>query len=160
MANHYSGPRCVVAASGISLSEAELFASTLNVSSQDPSTAPSKYRGGEIRKERNSELASVAVAVEGTSLKNQKDAIAFAVLQKVAGDGPRVKWGSNNGSLHKAVATAGQEPFAVSAINVSHSDSGLFGFVLSAPGQIAGAVSNFSLFFFFFFKSLLFSYFS
>ncbi|NP_001165809.1 cytochrome b-c1 complex subunit 2, mitochondrial [Nasonia vitripennis] len=138
VSSNFSGPKCVVAATGIPLSELEMFAASLNVSSQDSAVPASKYHGGELRKERNSQLASVAVAVEGAALKNQKDSIAFAVLQKAAGDGPKVKWGGCNTPLWKAVANKSQDPFAIVSFNASHSDSGLFGFVLSAPGESAG----------------------
>lgn len=140
VSSFHTGSRCAVTAVGIPLADLEGFASLLKVSSQHCDNTPSKYHGGEARKERNSQLASVAVAVEGASLKSYKDAIAFAVFQKVAGDGPRVKWGGCNTPLHKAVASAGQEPFAVSAFNASHTDSGLFGFILSAPSPYAGSV--------------------
>ncbi|XP_058791111.1 cytochrome b-c1 complex subunit 2, mitochondrial [Phymastichus coffea] len=142
VSNFHTGFRCAVTASGIPIAELETFASLLKVSTQHCENTQSHYHGGEMRKERNSQLASVAVAVEGASLKNFKEAIAFAVLQKVAGDGPKVKWGNCNAPLHKAVASAGQEPFAVSAFNASHTDSGLFGFILSAPGQYAGSLTQ------------------
>jgi ubiquinol-cytochrome c reductase core subunit 2 len=118
----------------------------LNISCQDCGDIPSKYQGGEVRKERNSELANVIVAVEGSSFKNRKDAIAFAVLQKIAGDGPQVKWGNCNTPLYKTVAATGQEHFAIAAFNTSHSDSGLFGFILSAQSKGAGDVRVYSYF--------------
>ena len=75
------------------------------------------------------------------SLKNTKEALAFAVLQYVLGVGPAVKWGSGASPLSKAVGGAvGAEPFAVSGFNASYSDSGIFGFVASSPANVAGKV--------------------
>lgn len=126
---------------GIPLSHVEQIACSLNVSDNNASDTPSKYIGGEIRKERNSDLATVGLAVEGTSLKNLKESIAFAVLQKVAGDGPRVKYGASSSPLAKALSSACPDHFGVVGFNASHSDSGLFGLILSAPAQSAGTVS-------------------
>ncbi|XP_012271872.1 cytochrome b-c1 complex subunit 2, mitochondrial [Orussus abietinus] len=139
----FSGSRCAVVGTGVALSDLQCFAQGLEISSGDTCNEASKYYGGELRKERNSPLASVAVAVEGASLNNEKDALAFAILQRAAGTGPRVKWGSSIAPLHKAVAAAaGQDPFAVTAFNATYSDSGLFGFILSAPGNIAGPLTK------------------
>ncbi|XP_014217339.1 cytochrome b-c1 complex subunit 2, mitochondrial [Copidosoma floridanum] len=140
VANHYTGPRCAVVGSGICLNEIESFATGLSISSQEGCNPISKYMGGEIRKERNSELASVALAVEGTGLKNAKDAITFAVLQKAVGDGPKVKWGSCNTPLYKALCSTKQDLFAAVSFNASHSDTGLFGIIISAPADSASAL--------------------
>ena len=138
----YTGSRCAVVSTGVPLGEVTAFASNLSLPSGNASTEGSKYFGGEVRKERNSPLASVAVAVEGAGLDKEKDAIALAILQQIAGTGPRAKWGNSVTPLHKAVASAaGNEPFAVTAFNASYSDSGLFGFVLSSTPNIAGAVN-------------------
>jgi hypothetical protein len=37
-------------------------------------------------------------------------------------------------------SAVGNEPFAVTAFNASYTDSGLFGFVSSSPGNVAGQV--------------------
>nr|CAD7257887.1 unnamed protein product [Timema shepardi] len=77
----------------------------------------------------------------GSSLANEKDALAFAILRYILGAGPSIKWGGSPSPLYKSVSEAvGGLPFAVSALNVSYSDSGLFGFLASAPPQIAGQV--------------------
>ena len=138
----FSGSRCAVVGTGISISDLSSFASSLNVNSTDNCSEPSKYRSGEQRKERNSPLASVAVAVEGTGLDKEKDALAFAILKYAAGTGPSVKWGNSVAPLNKAVTSvAGSDPFAITAFNASYTDSGLYGFVLQAPPNIAGCVS-------------------
>ncbi|XP_015595314.1 cytochrome b-c1 complex subunit 2, mitochondrial [Cephus cinctus] len=139
----FSGNRCAVVGSGVSLEELSNFAENLQVSGRDSNSEPSKYVGGELRKERNSPLASVAVAVEGAGLDKEKDALALAVLQYAAGTGPQVKWGSSSAPLIKSVASAaGSDPFAITAFNASYSDSGLFGFVLSAPRNVAGSLTT------------------
>jgi ubiquinol-cytochrome c reductase core subunit 2 len=81
-------------------------------------------------------------------LKNTKEALAFAVLQYALGVGPYVKWGSSASPLTRAVGSAvGNDPFAVTAFNASYTDTGLFGFVSSSPGNVAGLVrfTNFNL---------------
>ena len=155
VSKYYTTSRCAVVASGLKMTYINDIASSLQLPSDTSNDTPSKYYGGEIRKERNSELASIAIAVEGSGLQNQKDAISLAVLQKVAGDGPQVKWGNCHASLHKAVTAATKEPFAIAAFNTSHSDSGLFGFVVSAPRQTAGEVSLEEKDFFEFFHFIL-----
>lgn len=124
------------------MSDATEFASNLKVGSAENTVAAAKYHGGELRKERSSELSTVAVAVEAAGLNKEKDALAYAVLQRAMGTGPRVKWGSGVTPLQKAAAgTTNADEFALSAFNASYSDSGLFGFVLSSVPGIAGSVS-------------------
>lgn len=115
----------------------------MKIGTEDNAVVPSRYYGGEIRKERATHLTSVAVAVEGVSLKSEKDALACAVLQRASGTGPYVKWGQSAGSLHKHMSnTASSDPFALSTFNASYSDSGLFGFILCSAPNVAGSVSR------------------
>lgn len=101
-----------------------------------------KYHGGELRKERSSDLTTVAVAVEAAGLDKEKDALAYAVLQRALGSGPRVKWGNSVSPLQRdATSAASAEQFAITAFNAAYSDSGLFGFVLSSQPNVAGSVS-------------------
>ncbi|XP_076623797.1 ubiquinol-cytochrome c reductase core protein 2 [Colletes latitarsis] len=139
----FTGPNCAVVATGVSLAELTAFAMNLDIGSKDATTQASKYCGGELRKERTSELTNVAVALEGVSLKNENDALACAVLQRASGTGPRVKWGASASPLQKQVSSAaGSEPFALSSFNASYSDSGLFGFVLCSTPNVAGPITN------------------
>ncbi|XP_078033784.1 ubiquinol-cytochrome c reductase core protein 2 [Augochlora pura] len=139
----FTGPKCAVVGTGVSLSELTALASNLSIGSEDCAIEPSKYHGGEIRKERASGLANVAVAVEGVSLKNEKDALACAVLQRASGTGPRVKWGCSPSPLQKQLLdTAGSEPFAISSLNASYTDSGLFGFILCSSPNVAGNLTK------------------
>nr|CAD7574800.1 unnamed protein product [Timema californicum] len=133
--------RSAVAGVGVDHSELVAFAQNLELESGAGPSASGQYYGGEIRKEKFSDLAHVAVATEGASLANEKDALAFAILRYILGAGPSIKWGGSPSPLYKSVSEAvGGLPFAVSALNVSYSDSGLFGFLASAPPQIAGQV--------------------
>lgn len=123
------------------MTELSDFASKLHVSSSNCQTEASKYYGGDARKERNSPVASVAVAVEASGLEKGNEAFAFAVLKSAAGTGPSVKWGNSASPLMKAiVSAAGTEPVAASAFNASYSDSGLFGCVLQTTPDVAGQV--------------------
>jgi hypothetical protein len=76
-------------------------------------------------------------------LSNSKEALAFAVLHHLVGTGPHVKWSpaAAGSPLGKAVASAvGSEYASASALNVSYTDSGLFGAVIAAPASAAGKV--------------------
>lgn len=129
-------------ATGASLSEVCQFASNLKVGSGDNTVASAKYHGGELRKERSSDLSTVAVAVEAAGLDKEKDALAFAVLQRAFGSGPRVKWGNSVSPLQRdAASAANADQFAITAFNAAYSDSGLIGFVLSSLPNVAGCVS-------------------
>ncbi|XP_054009054.1 cytochrome b-c1 complex subunit 2, mitochondrial [Hylaeus anthracinus] len=138
-----TAPRCAVVGTGVSLSELSAFAANLELGSGDPTNEASRYYGGEIRKERSSDLTNVAVAVEGVTAKNEQDALACAVLQRATGAEPRVKWGGSASPLQKQLSSAaGTEPFAVSTFNASYSDSGLFGVVLCSTPNAAGSLTQ------------------
>ena len=141
--NWFTGPKCAVVATGVPLSELTGFATNLEIGADDRAVEASRYYGGELRKERASDLTSVAVAVEGSGLKNEKDALASAILQRASGSGPRVKWGCGASPLHKQVSSAaGSDPFALSTFNASYSDSGLFGFILCSSPNTAGSLTK------------------
>ncbi|KAL2732977.1 hypothetical protein V1477_015218 [Vespula maculifrons] len=138
----FTGSRCAVVATGVPFSKICSFASALNVKSSDACDQPAKYYGGELRKERNSSTASVAIAVESAGLNKEKDVLALAVLQRALGTGPQVKWGSSASPLYKTVSgIAGKQSFAVSAFNAVYSDSGLFGFIICSEPSIAGSIT-------------------
>lgn len=91
-----------------------------------------------FRSNKGGKLAFVGVAGEGASVKNPKEALAFAVLQNAIGGGPRIKWSPNDhGVFSKTVGSSPQE-YASEALNVSYSDSGLFGILIAAPRDSAG----------------------
>lgn len=85
------------------------------------------------RSNKGGSLAFVAVAGEGASLKNQKEALAFAVLQNAIGAGPRVKWSPNDHGVFSKTVGSGSDDYASQAINVSYSDTGLFGILIATP---------------------------
>ena len=80
--------------------------------------------------------------MQGASLVNPKEANAFAVLQNVLGTNISVKRGLESGSLLRKVAGDSEEPHAVSALNASYSDSGLFGVVVAGPSKLAGKLTT------------------
>ncbi|XP_011268973.1 cytochrome b-c1 complex subunit 2, mitochondrial [Camponotus floridanus] len=139
----FTGSNCAVVATGVSLSDVSQFASNLNVGSGDKAAEASKYHGGELRKERSSDLSTVAIAVEAAGLNKEKDAITYAVLQRAVGSGPRVKWGSTVSPLQRELSSAVKaDDFAALAFNASYSDSGLFGVVLSSVPSVAGSITK------------------
>lgn len=73
-------------------------------------------------------------------LKDAKGALTHAVLQYAVGVAPSLPWGSGASPLGRAVSSATQGEAGASALNVSYSDSGLFGVVISSSGDAAGKV--------------------
>ncbi|EZA62468.1 hypothetical protein DMN91_003930 [Ooceraea biroi] len=141
--NWFTGSRCAVVATGVPLSDLSSFAASLKVGTEDKAAQAAKYHGGEMRKERTSELSSVAVAVEAIGFNDRKNALVCAILQRAVGSGPRVKWGAGVSPLHKAVSSAGSaDQFAISAYNAVYSDSSLYGFVLSTVPSLAGSLTK------------------
>jgi len=97
-------------------------------------TVPTKFHSGNERVNEATEWATVAIGTEGAALSNPKEALAFAVLQQVAGVN-----GSSNSGLGKVVAGAlGTSPHGVTALNASYTDGGIFGAVLVAEGKQIG----------------------
>ncbi|KAJ1529204.1 hypothetical protein ONE63_006008 [Megalurothrips usitatus] len=142
VSNTFLGNRTVVATTGLSHNAAKIFAERLGFPEGAGLETSSQYYGGELRK-RGKGLAHIAIATQGAGI-NQKEALAFGVLQQALGTGPSVKYGTNAGStLAKAVtdAAAGQTATA-SALNVSHQDAGLFGVVLACEPRVAGKVTE------------------
>jgi ubiquinol-cytochrome c reductase core subunit 2 len=89
---------------------------------------PSQYFGGEVRIETGSNLVHAAVVSEGVSLSSS-ELLPLAVLQRAMGTECFVKYGGVGASkLSQAAAQVTSSPYAVSALNVNYSDSGLFGF--------------------------------
>lgn len=132
-------------ATGVPLSSVSQFAANLKVGSGDKAPEAAKYHGGELRKERTSDLTTVAVAVEASGFNKEKDTLAYAVLQRALGNGPRVKWGTSVSPLQRKVSSvASADQFAASTFNASYSDSGLFGFVACSMPSVAGSVSSLS----------------
>lgn len=102
------------------------------VSASSGSSAASKIHGGDVRVELGGNTAHVALATAGGSLSDFKNALVFALLQRVLGSG-LVKYG--NSSVSKLLAV---DPslIAASALNLNYSDAGLFGLTISAPANM------------------------
>lgn len=140
--NTFLGNRTVVATTGITHNAAKVFADKLGFAEGTGLGTSSQYYGGELRK-RGKGMAHIAVAAEGAGI-NKKEALAFGILQQALGTGAKVKYGANAGSpLAKAVADAAAgETAAVSALNASHQDAGLFGVIISCEPRVAGQVTE------------------
>lgn len=139
-ASNFTTNRAAVVGVGIDHQLLVGYAQSLALDSGAGKDNKSTYHGGEIRFDKSGSLAHVAVAAEGASLANPKEALAFAVLQFAAGVGPSAKYGAGQGPLNRGIADAvgDSKVVASSAFNASYTDSGLFGFVVSAKGSDIG----------------------
>jgi len=98
--------------------------------------AESKFIGGELRKNNSSDITYAAVVAEGAGLRSQKDALALMLFQQHLGTGPRVRYSTGTSSrLSKAAAKVAEEPFAVSSLNISYADTGVFGVTLAGHAK-------------------------
>nr|AEE63101.1 unknown [Dendroctonus ponderosae] len=139
VATNFVSGRSAVVGLGLDETKVKQLAQSLCLSDSDGVNNASPYKGGEIRSDKGGDFAFVAVAGEGASVTNTKEAVAAAVLQRALGVGPQIKWSTNdNGILSKAIAGACSEPFASSAIIANYSDTGLVGVLLAAPARSAG----------------------
>ncbi|KAK3916640.1 Cytochrome b-c1 complex subunit 2, mitochondrial [Frankliniella fusca] len=141
--NTFLGSRTVISTSGLSHGAAKAFAERISFPEGSGSGlgTTSQYYGGELRK-RGKGMAHIAIAADGAGI-NQKEALAFGILQHALGAGARVKYGTGAGSLAKLVSEAAAgEPASVSALNISHQDAGLFGVVISCEPKVAGKVTE------------------
>lgn len=103
----------------------------------------SKTNTGDVRIDEPGSWASVAIGTQGASWANQKEALAFAVLQQIAGTGSNIEGGEANGSLGKVISAAlGNSAFGFTSLNASYSDNGLFGVLLVAEAGQIGKVSR------------------
>lgn len=111
--------------------------------SNPPEVKKSKYHGGELRLHTRSPYVHAALVTEGVNASTPQDVLAISLLQLVLGVGPFIKYSSGSGSskISKAAQGAVSGPVAASSINVSYSDSGLFGFrVISEAKEIRKAL--------------------
>jgi len=99
-----------------------------------------EYKGGEIRSDKGGSVAHIAIAGKGGSLRNAKDALSFAVLQRALGAGTSIKYNSENKGLLAKASGSAKAPCSVTALNISYSDSGLFGALITAPSEDAGTI--------------------
>ncbi|XP_032236977.1 cytochrome b-c1 complex subunit 2, mitochondrial isoform X2 [Nematostella vectensis] len=139
---HFVGKRMALVGVGIDhaqlVDHAKASLSSLPSSGEAVTKDPAKYHGGESLIHKPTSLVHATLAVQGAGL-GSKDLLALGILQRVMGSTPSVKWGSNMASsrLNKAASEVAQGPFAVSALNMSYSDSGLFGcYFIASPAEI------------------------
>lgn len=141
VATNYVGDRITIVGSDVSHDELvgyakELYGNLPRGNAQ--TTAQQKYHGGEMHLHTDNNLTYASLVAEGASVFNA-DLASFIVLQKMLGTGPYVKWGSNTSSsrLNKAAQAVTDGPLSINALNISYSDSGLFGFnVITTPDAI------------------------
>lgn len=141
VANNFTADRATVIGVGIDHELLVGYAKSLQLAAKPGNDTPSKYIGGQLRVDKSGEWATVAVATQGASLANQKEAIAFAILRNVAGAGAVIPNGGPVAALDKVVDAALSKPYEFNAFNASYSDNGLFGFVLQANAREVGKVS-------------------
>lgn len=142
VAHNFTTNRAAVVGVGIDHQLLVGFAQNLAIESGAGKDTASKFSGAnDARLDKSSSFSHVAVATQGAPMQNFKEALAFAVLQAAYGIAPATKRGDSQGTLAKAITQTSRSPIAASALNVSYSDNGLFGFVVSAKaGSIDKAV--------------------
>lgn len=140
VANNFTADRATVIGVGVDHELLVGYAKSLQLESKPAAATPSKYSAGQLRVDKSGEWATVAVATQGASLANTKEALAFAILRNVAGSGVVVPKGSPTAALEKVVDAALKNPYDFNALNASYSDNGLFGFVLQANAREIGKV--------------------
>ncbi|KAL5293421.1 UQCRC2 family protein [Megaselia abdita] len=141
---HYFAQNCTtnraaVVGVGIDQNVLQGFAQNLDLESGEGKIAPSKYSGGDSRKDKSGNMTHIALVGEGASVASQKEALAFAVLAQALGASSSAKYGNVNGSLGKAIASVvGNTSASYGSYNVSYSDSGLCGAIMSVEAGVAG----------------------
>lgn len=136
-----SADRCTVVGYNINHDLLHDFATSFEIQAGGHVSDPqkSKYYGGQEIRDGNG-LATVAVAVESTSIKNLKESLAFAILRYTALTDAFVEHSDGLTPLQKQLAKSMKYDFEFDMLNISYSDSGLFGFVLTADPEDAGKV--------------------
>jgi len=138
---HFTADRMAVVGVGVDHDSLVGYVDTqFKVDSGTQSETPvSKYAGGEIRVDNGSQLVYAAVATEGVGITKTQEMFALGVLQQILGVGSQVKRGSAAGSkLSQALVKVTENPHAVSSLNISYSDSGLFGFFVVGQAEDMG----------------------
>ncbi|CAD7002911.1 cytochrome b-c1 complex subunit 2, mitochondrial [Ceratitis capitata] len=131
--------RCAVVGVGIDHNTLSGFAQNLELSSGSGKSDSASYYGGDARKDTAGVISHVAVAGQGGSLVNQKEALAFAVLKHAVGAGAATKRGNINGSFGKALQGAVTDAsVSLTTLNAAYADTGLFGFLVSTDVQHIG----------------------
>jgi ubiquinol-cytochrome c reductase core subunit 2 len=143
VADNFLANRMAVIGLGVELEE--LVAAVegnfmLNTSSAGQSAPDSKFIAGNVRVDTGANLTYAAVVAEGVGAKNQKEMIALSLVQQLLGTGPRVPYSSGASPLSDVASKATKGPVAVTSLNISYSDTGLFGFAVAATPDDIGTV--------------------
>lgn len=141
VASNFTADRATVVGVGVDHELLIGYAKSLQLEGKASAAAPSKYVGGQLKVDESGSTATIAVATQGASLANQKEALAFVILRNIAGGAKVIPNGGPTAALDKVVKAALKNPYEFSALNASYSDNGLFGFVLQADAREAGKVS-------------------
>jgi ubiquinol-cytochrome c reductase core subunit 2 len=137
--SNFTASRSAVAGVNVDQQVLSGFAQSLNLGSGSGASNASKFYGNaEVRCEKGGRTATVAVGTAGASLASPQETLAFAILQQAAGVRPPTKRGGNVGALGKVISSAAPNS-AVTSLNASYTDNGLFGFVVSGPAKEIGA---------------------
>lgn len=137
----FSADRCVVVGYGVNHDMLIDYAHSFGIdaSTADPAK-PAKYYGGQVLDDRNGP-ATVALAVEGSPITNTREAFAFAALRLIASTDSFVEHSDGLTPLQKLLTNTLKSGHEFDMLNVSYSDSGLFGFVLTAQANEIGKVN-------------------
>ncbi len=137
-AENCTANRCAVTGINVDHKMLSGYAQSLGLETGDGAKGDCKYRGGtDERLETGGNRTTVAVGTSGGSFANEKEALAFAILQHAGGCTPNVLRGAANGALTKVLQAAAPNVAAVT-INALYSDNGIFGFVASGPCKEIG----------------------
>ncbi|KAK5647432.1 hypothetical protein RI129_002324 [Pyrocoelia pectoralis] len=129
VSNYFVAKNCAVVGAGISIKKLIEFARCIDVpKGRCENYTPSKIVAGEIRSEKGGCLSHVAIAAEGGCLRDARELLSFAILQRVVGSGTYIKHTNENSSLLSNT----YYPDSVRAFNFNYSDSGLFGVLITA----------------------------
>lgn len=139
-AKNLSADRTTVVGTGIEHSLLVRYAKNLCLVANSDTASPSKYRAGDVREHSIGNLATVAVGTQGAALTNQKEALAFAVLQLAAGWSTTAEPGV--GLLSAVASKSLKAPYTLNVLNASYSDNGLFGLILSGSADEVGPVKS------------------
>lgn len=138
---NFVGSRCAIVGLGVDHKDLVDFAGCLNLRvGGGGGDKPSQYKGGEIRSDKGGDFAHIAIAGEGGSMKSLKEALAFSVLQRALGAGTYIKYANENNSPFAKLLPNTIAANTINAFNVSYSDSGLFGALISAESNQAGSL--------------------
>ncbi|KAF2896158.1 hypothetical protein ILUMI_10021 [Ignelater luminosus] len=125
--------RAAVVGLGVDHQDLVRYAQSLQLEGGKADCEPADYRGGEIRSDKGGDVAHIAIAGKGGSFRNAKEALSFAVLQRALGAGSSIKYADENRGLLAKSLSKCSGPTSITALNISYTDSGLFGALISTP---------------------------